>query len=189
MKFIFLLPRTVVLTDEERTAVKGLGLLTMKPILYVLNATGGGAGELPEDLTAFLKKEHAPFVVVDAALEVEIARSAEGDRAGLRADFGMKESGLGALVSAGYGAPRFITFFTTGADETRGWTIVRGANARDAGAAIHTDFRDKFIRAEVVFWKDLVDAEGYPAAREKGLVRTEGKEYIVKDGDVIEFRI
>ena len=181
--------RTVSQTDEEKTAVKGLGLLTMKPILYVLNATGAGAGELPADLTAFLAREHAPFVVIDAALEGEIARSAESDRAALREDFGMKESGLDALIRTGYEALGLITFFTTGADETRGWTITRGTNARDAGAALHTDFRDKFIRAEVVFWKDLVDAGGYPAAREKGLVRTEGKEYIVRDGDVVEFKI
>ena len=189
--------RTISLTDEEKAAVKGLGLLTMKPILYVLNATGSasslqagaGAGELPADLKAFLVREKAPFVVIDAALEGEIARSAEGDRAALREDFGMKESGLDALIRTGYEALGLITFFTTGADETRGWTITRGTNARDAGAALHTDFRDKFIRAEVVFWKDLVDAEGYGPAREKGLVRTEGKEYIVRDGDVIEFKI
>ncbi len=181
--------RTVGLSDEEKVAVKGLGLLTMKPILYVLNATGADTKEIPADLRVFLEKEKAQWVMIDASFEGEIARAAEGDRAGLRADFGIKESGLDALIRAGYEALGLITFFTTGADETRGWTITRGTNARDAGAAIHTDFRDKFIRAEVVFWKDLVDAEGFAAAREKGLVRTEGKEYIVKDGDVMEFRV
>lgn len=181
--------RTVALADEEKVAVKGLGLLTMKPILYVLNAAGGNEKEIPGDLKAFLEKEGAQFIVIDAALEGEIARSSEGDRAALRADFGIKESGMDALIHAGYEALGLITFFTTGADETRGWTIPRDTNAKDAGAAIHTDFRDKFIRAEVVFWKDLVDAGSYPAAREKGLVRTEGKEYVVKDGDVIEFKI
>ena len=82
-----------------------------------------------------------------------------------------------------------ITFLTTGEDETRAWTILRGATAPEAGTAIHTDFKDKFIRAEVVFWKDLLDSGSYAKAREKGFVRTEGKEYVVKDGDVIEFKI
>ncbi|HEY4473596.1 MAG: redox-regulated ATPase YchF [Candidatus Lloydbacteria bacterium RIFCSPHIGHO2_02_FULL_51_22] len=192
--------RTVVLSDEEKVVIRGLGLLTMKPILYVLNSTGADPKDIPADLAAFLEKsrllgdpperrEKAPWVMIDATLEGEIARSSEGDRATLRADFGMKESGLDALIRTGYDALGLHTFFTTGEDETRGWTIKRGADAREAGAAIHTDFRDKFIRAEVVFWKDLLDAGSYPSAREKGLVRTEGKEYIVKDGDVIEFKI
>ena len=189
--------RTVTLSDEEKVVVKGLGLLTMKPIIYVLNSTGADPKDIPADLAAFLEKEkvypeqsrRAPWVMIDATLEGEIARSSEGDRATLRADFGMKESGLDALIRTGYDALGLHTFFTTGEDETRGWTIKRGADAREAGAAIHTDFRDKFIRAEVVFWKDLLDAGSYPSAREKGLVRTEGKEYIVKDGDVIEFKI
>ncbi len=181
--------RTVPLGSEEWALVKSAGLLSAKPVLYILNITGGGEKDIPEDLKNFLKKERATWIALDASLECDIASSPESERTRLREDLGIQESGLDALIRASYEALGLMTFFTTGEDETRGWTIPRDTTAKDAGAAIHSDFRDKFIRAEVVFWKDLIEAGSYSAAREKGLVRTEGKEYIVKDGDVIEFKI
>jgi len=98
------------------------------------------------------------------------------------------ESGLGVLIKKAYELLGLITFLTTGEDETRAWTIKKGDTAPIAGSAIHSDFQEKFVKAEVVFWKDLMDAGSYAKAREQGKLRTEGKEYIVKDGDVIEFK-
>jgi ribosome-binding ATPase YchF (GTP1/OBG family) len=106
----------------------------------------------------------------------------------MRESFNVR-GGIDSLIVAGYDVLDLITFFTTGETETRAWTIKKDSTAPIAGMAIHTDFKDKFIRAEVVFWKDLIDAGSYGKAREKGSVRTEGKEYVVKDGDVIEFKI
>lgn len=134
-----------------------------KPILYVLNTS-----EVNEKVADdFKNKLQGPYIEVDPI-------------------FG---AGVDNLIKAGYSLLNLITFFTTGEDETRAWTIRAGSNAPMAGKAIHTDFKDKFIRAEVINWKDLLDAGSYANARAKGLVRTEGKDYIVKDGDVIEFKI
>ena len=102
---------------------------------------------------------------------------------------GTMHDGIDDLIKKAYSMLGLITYFTTGEKETRAWTIKKGWTAPLAGTAIHNDFKDKFIRAEVVFWKDLLEAGSFATAREKGLVRTEGKEYVVKDGDVIEFRI
>jgi ribosome-binding ATPase YchF (GTP1/OBG family) len=104
-------------------------------------------------------------------------------------ELGVSNDGIDDLIVGAYDLLGLVTYFTTGEDESRAWTIKKDSTAPVAGMAIHTDFRDKFIRAEVIQWKDLLDAGSYAAAREKGLVRTEGKEYIVKDGDVIEFKI
>lgn len=151
------------LDEKEFVCIKNLQLLSAKPILYVLNMS-----EVSEkNLTEIKEKIPGPYVIVDP----------------------MFEKGLDDLIKKSYETLDLITFFTTGADETRGWTIKRGSTAPEAGAAIHTDFRDKFIRAEVIEWDKLLEAGSYPNAREKGLLRTEGKEYIVQDGDVIEFKI
>ncbi len=112
---------------------------------------------------------------------------ADEDRANFRGELGVPEDGLADLIRGAYETLDLISFLTTGKDETRAWTIARGSTAPVAGAAIHNDFLTKFIRAEVIEWNKLLEAGSYPAAREKGLVRTEGKEYLVKDGDVIEF--
>lgn len=186
--------RTVSLTDEEEKEVRKLNLLTAKKMLYVLNVQSGGTNldEIAdgrwEKLLAFFKEEGASHVIVDAALEGDLNAVADADRSAMRESFGVR-GGIDHLIVAGYDLLDLITFFTTGETETRAWTIQRGWTAPWAGTAIHTDFKDKFIRAEVVFWKDLIDAGSYGKAREKGLVRTEGKEYVVKDGDVIEFKI
>jgi hypothetical protein len=147
------------LNSDEKLKIKSLNLLTLKPMLYVLNTS-----EANENLEV---KAPGAFVKVDTVFE----------------------KGFDDLITESYKLLGLETFFTTGEDESRAWTIKIGSTAPEAGMAIHTDFKDKFIRAEVINWQDLLNAGSYAGARSKGLVRTEGKEYIVKDGDVIEFLI
>ncbi len=147
------------LSEEEKLVIKSLNLLTLKPMLYALN-------------------------VSEATSNVDIQLP------GLSVKIDpVFEKGFDEMIQKSYELLDLETYFTTGIDETRAWTIKKGSTAPVAGMAIHTDFKEKFIRAEVVFWKDLLDAGSYAEARAKGKVRTEGKEYIVKDGDVIEFKI
>ena len=150
---------TTNLSEDEKLKIKSLNLLTLKPMLYVLNVS-----EANENVAIEIP---GLFVKVDPVFE----------------------KGLDDLIKKSYELLGLETFLTTGEDETRAWTIKVGSTAPIAGTAIHTDFKDKFIRAEVINWKTLLDAGSYVNARAKGLVRTEGKEYIVKDGDVIEFKI
>lgn len=183
------------LSDEERLAVRGLQLLTLKPIMYILNKKAGGHNldEMKDprytELVQFIESMGSTYAVVDAAIENELRDVADEDRENLRREFGVFNDGIDDLIRAGYRLLGLMMYFTTGEDETRAWTVKVGASAPEAGQAIHTDFKDKFIRAEVVAYDKLVEAGSYPKAREKGWVRTEGKEYIVKDGDVIEFKI
>lgn len=189
------LARSVVLADDEAPLVKTLHLLTMKPILYVLNKKAGGKNlddmkdERYDKLLAYIKSLGAHYVVVDAGVEHELSQFEGDEKEMFRAELGSKDDGVNELIKKSYEMLGLMTYFTTGEVETRGWTIKAGSTAPVAGMAIHTDFKDKFIRAEIIFWKDLLDAGSFATAREKGLVRTEGKDYIVKDGDVIEFKI
>lgn len=183
------------LTDEERELVKSAHLLTTKPFLYVLNKKAG-ALNIDEDndprwvtLLEYLEANNAKWVLVDAGVEQELRDLAADDKEQFRREFGVFDDGLDALIKAGYELLGLMTYFTTGEDETRAWTIAKNSTAPIAGTAIHTDFKEKFIRAEVIPWEKLLEAGSYGAARDKGWVRTEGKEYIVKDGDVIEFKI
>lgn len=195
----------VQLTPENQVKIAGLHLLTAKPILHVLNKKAGAKNldelqpasvnsssetkdERWQKLKQFLDEKNRPYVFVDAGVEHELSAFEGEEKETFRKELGAKDDGINNLIRKSYEMLGLITFLTTGEDETRAWTIPRGATAPEAGTAIHTDFKDKFIRAEVVFWKDLLDAGSYAKAREKGLVRTEGKEYVVKDGDVIEFR-
>jgi len=162
--------------EGEAELVKDLHLLTMKPVLYIYNTSN--SSEIPEGLKA---KKH---VVLDIKLEEELSSMTKEEMNELEV-----ESGIDKLIKESYDLLGLMNYFTTGPEETRAWTIKKGSTAPEAGAAIHTDFKEKFIRADVINWQDLLDAGSYAAAREKGLLRTEGKEYIVKDGDVIEFRI
>ena len=181
------------LTEDERKRVQQLNLLTMKPILYGLNRKSGGHNldELADgraDRTFDLIKQlGSEYVYLDAATERELNDVAEEDKQSFRQELGVHEDGLTELIRAAYHTLDLISFFTTGPEETRAWTIQRGSTAPIAGAAIHTDFQTKFIRAEVVACNDLLATGSYAAAREQAKVRTEGKEYIVKDGDVIVF--
>lgn len=182
------LASSVVLTPEEEEVLKGMHLLTKKPILYALNKKSGDKEANVEETVTYIKSLGSDYVVVDAKTNEEVKEMEGTERQEFLKELGA-DDGIDLLIKKSYEVLGLETFFTTGEDETRAWTIQKGSSAREAGAAIHTDFRDKFIRADVIFWKELLDVGSYAAAREKGLIRTEGKEYIVKDGDVIEFKI
>lgn len=181
------------LSEAEQELVRHLNLLTMKPILYALNrkSNGHNLDELADGRAArayeLIEALGSRYVFLDAATERELNDVADEDRSGFRRELGAPEDGLAALIRGAYDALGLISFFTTGVDETRAWTIQAGSTAPEAGAAIHNDFLEKFIRAEVVATSDLLAAGSYAAAREAAKVRTEGKEYVVKDGDVIVF--
>ncbi|MCX6717998.1 MAG: redox-regulated ATPase YchF [Candidatus Staskawiczbacteria bacterium] len=164
-------------TEDEKETLKNYQLLTFKPRLYLLNGK-------PEEVLSDIGSP-TNSLIIDVATEYE----SEGLSREERVELGLPElSETDILVKKSYELLDLITFLTTGEDETRAWTIKKGERAPAAGSAIHTDFENKFVKAEVVFWKDLLEAGGYPKAREQGKLRTEGKEYVVKDGDVIEFR-
>ena len=183
----------VGLSPEEQKCIAYLNLLTMKPILYALNKKSGGNNldEHPdgraERAFELIQELGGHYVFLDAATERELNDVADADRAGFREELGVSEDGLAGLIRGAYDTLGLISFFTTGTDETRAWTIKKGSTAPVAGAAIHNDFLDKFIRAEVVSTEDLLAAGSWAAARESAKVRTEGKDYIVKDGDVMVF--
>ena len=181
------------LTDDEKKSVSHLNLLTMKPVLYALNRKSGGHNldevndGRAERAFELIKSLGSSYVMVDAATERELNDVAESDKQGFRQELGVSEDGLAGLIRGAYETLGLISFFTTGEDETRAWTIKEGSSAPVAGSAIHNDFLEKFIRAEVVSTDDLLATGSWAAAREAAKVRTEGKEYIVKDGDVMVF--
>lgn len=183
------------LTEEEWEITRQLHLLTAKPVLYVLNKQSGGHNldesndERFQKLLSHIEDSHAQYVIVDAAIEAELSQIHPDDRDVFRQEFGAMDSGVDDMISAGFKLLHLISYFTTGETETRAWMIPENATAPEAGAAIHSDFKDKFIRADVIRWDELLSAGSYAKARESGLVRTEGKDYIVRDGDVIEFKI
>ena len=188
---------SVVLDEKELPVMKSVHLLTTKPILYVLNKKAGAKNLDTSDpvkfkeLTNYIESQESKWVIVDARLEEELKDFEGNEKTEMRAALEAKhtDDGINNLIRSGYELLGLITYFTTGEDESRAWTIGKGWTAPMAGTAIHTDFKDKFVRAEIVEWDKLLAAGSYGVAREKGLVRTEGKEYIVKDGDVIEFKI
>ena len=169
---------------------KELQLLTAKKFIYVFNSSEKQVQEnwLPSGKVAD-KIGNSPFVIISAKIEAELADLNESERKEFLNTLDLKESGLDQLIRTGYQALKLITFLTTGEDETRAWTIPMDSTAPRAGRAIHSDFEQKFIRAEVISYADLIKSGSLKSAREQGLLRTEGKEYIVKDGDVIEFKI
>jgi hypothetical protein len=183
------LASTLTFADEEKKIVKSMHLLTMKPIIYVLNAKNGSKRVDTTDLMKFFETSGSKYVVVDAAIEQELSAFEGAEQDEYRKAMEVKDDGVNDLIKRGYEILDLITFLTTGEDETRAWTTKRGSTAPEAGTAIHTDFKEKFIKADVVNWQDLLTSGSYGAAREKGLIRAEGKEYIVKDGDVIEFKV
>ena len=189
------LASSVTVDEFEMPFLKSLHLLTSKPFMYVLNKKSGGKNldELKDArwdaLLAFLNNSKASWVIVDAGIEQELKDFEGADKKEMREGLGAKDDGIDNLIKKGYELLNLITYFTTGEKETRAWTIGRGWTAPMAGTAIHGDFKDKFIRAEVIEWDKLIESGSFGAAREKGLLRTEGKEYIVKDGDVMEFKI
>jgi len=167
--------------------------LATKPMLYVLNKESGGHNldEMQDDprwqaLMAFFKQKNATWVVVDANVENDLRELLTEDKTSFRREYGLFDDGINTLIKAGYELLGLMSFYTTGKDETRAWTIKKGSTAPVAAGAIHTDFKEKFIRAEVINCDKLTEAGSYAKARELGLIRTEGKEYIVQDGDVME---
>jgi GTP-binding protein YchF len=187
------LANALEMTKEERALIKSLHLLTMKPFLYVCNKKNDAYNldenndERWQELTAFFGETGAAHVIVDAGVEHELKDLEESEKNEFRREYGSQDSGIDALIRACYSLLGLMSFFTTGEKETRAWTIKVGSTAPEAGAAIHSDFQTKFIRAQIVSFSDLVTAGSVAKAREAGKLRTEGKEYIVKDGDVVEF--
>jgi GTP-binding protein YchF len=183
--------RQVSLNAEEAEVLQGLGLLTQKPIIYAANvaeddlATGN---QFVEKVRAIASQENAQVVVVSAQVEAELVELPEADKADFLESLGVEEGGLKSLIRATYTLLGLQTYFTCGPKETRAWTIHAGMSAPQAAGVIHSDFERGFIRAETVAYKDLVAQGSMNAAKEKGLVRSEGKEYIVQEGDVMLFR-
>lgn len=183
--------RQVKLTEEEELMIQVLGLLTRKPIIYAANVSEddlASGNEWVEKVRAIAAAENAQVVIVSAQVESELIELSEEERADFLESLGVQEGGLKSLIRATYELLGLRTYFTTGPKETRAWTIRAGMSAPQAAGVIHTDFERGFIRAETVAYQDLVTAGSMPAAKEKGLVRSEGKEYIVQEGDVMLFR-
>jgi GTP-binding protein YchF len=189
------LANSVSFDEEEMKLVRELHLITMKPFLYVLNKQSGGKNldemkdERWEKLMSYFAENKYHYVIVDAKIEDELKEFEGEEKEEMRKEMNAHDSGVDGLIKAGYDLLGLDTYLTTGEMETRAWTVKRGSTAPRAAAAIHTDFETKFIRAEVVSYDDLVAAGSMSEARTKGTLRTEGKEYVVKDGDVIEFKI
>ena len=176
---------------EEERVFRQAQLLTSKPVLYVCNVDEGAAAQgnaLSARVFEKAKAEGAEAVVVSAAIEADIVTMPPEDRAEFLADLGLTETGLARVIRAGYELLHLITFFTVGPKEARAWTIFRGAKAPQAAGAIHTDFEKGFIRAETMGYQDYVDHGGEAGAREAGKWRSEGKDYVVHDGDIMLFR-
>jgi len=182
--------RALDLYEEEKAVLCTLSLLTAKPTLYVANVREDGFKGNPhlEAVRRHAATEGAPVVAVCAAIEAEIADMSAEDKAVFLADMGMSEPGLNRVINAGYALLGLQTFFTAGPKEVKAWTVRRGATAPQAAGVIHTDFEHGFIRAEVIAYEDYVTHKGEQGAKEAGRMRVEGKDYVVKDGDVIFFR-
>ncbi|RMF02881.1 MAG: redox-regulated ATPase YchF [Alphaproteobacteria bacterium] len=183
--------RHVERTAEEERAFKALNLLTSKPVLYVCNvdeasaATGNAYSRAVEARAA---EEGAGVVVISAKIEEELAQLDEQERGEYLRELGLSEPGLNRLIRAGYALLGLITFFTAGPKEARAWTVPRGTLAPRAAGVIHTDFEKGFIRAETISYDDFIACNGEQGAKEAGKMRLEGKDYVVKDGDVMHFR-
>ena len=180
--------RTAQLSKEEQAVIRPLFLLTMKPTMYVANVGDEGSQPLLERVNAYAAKEGAPVVPISASIEAQIADLSDEDKKLFLEDMGMDEPGLNRVVRAAYQLLGLQTYFTAGPKEVRAWTVRAGATAPQAAGVIHTDFERGFIRAEVASYDDFVEHGGELGAKEAGKLRLEGKDYTVRDGDVIHFR-
>jgi hypothetical protein len=182
--------RSVALSKEEQFVLKPFFLLTAKPAMYVANVAEHGFENNPllDRVEKHAKLEGAPVVPICAAVEAQIADLSDEDKQVFLADMGMKEAGLDRLIRAGYALLGLQTFFTAGPKEVRAWTVPVGATAPQSAGVIHTDFERGFIRAEVIAYDDYVVRGGEQGAKEAGKLRLEGKDYVVRDGDVMHFR-
>ncbi|MDO4395557.1 MAG: DUF933 domain-containing protein, partial [Clostridia bacterium] len=185
--------RAMDVTEEEDEFIRGLDLLSYKPIIYVANvseddAADDGNNEYVQQVREFAATEDAEVVVVCAEIEQEISELDDDEKAMFLEELGISESGLDKLIKASYHLLDLISYLTAGEDECRAWTIKRGTKAPQAAGKIHTDFERGFIRAETIAYDKFIECGGNMAtAKEKGLLRSEGKEYVVKDGDIITF--
>jgi ribosome-binding ATPase len=184
--------RDIKLSDEEADEVKLLTLLTAKPILIALNSSESDlkvAGKTEKEFAEKFGVNEDQVIVVSAKIEEELAGLGEDDAREYLKDLGVEKSGLERLIKKAFATLGLITFLTAGEKEVRAWTIRLGSTSLMASGTIHTDFMQKFIKADVLQWQDFVEVGGWKLSREKGLVRQEGREYLVSDGDVIEFKI
>ena len=175
--------RSFVIGEDEELILRDLHLITMKPMLYVVNIDEASVGT---------KKEFnldGPYIEISAKLEAELAELGEEDAKAYMADLGITETGLDKLVVAGYKLLDLVTYFTSGEPETRAWTVKKGAKGPEAAGVIHTDFIKGYIKADVVNWKDFVEYKGWSGIKTSGKLRLEGKEYVVEDGDTVYFHV
>ena len=185
--------RMMEFDDEQKNLVNQLFLITSKPVLYAANLSDGDihnyeANPFYKELVAYASKENSLVMVICAKIEEEIAQLEDTEKEAFLDELGLKESGLDRLIKASYKLLGLISFLTAGQQEVRAWTIVKGTRAPQAAGKIHSDFERGFIRAEVVSYDDLISLGSYNAAKEKGLVLSQGKDYVMKDGDVTLFR-
>ena len=186
--------RTVELDEDEQKLFNDTPLLTMKPVIYVANVSEDEAGSEPTgnplymSLKKFAEEEHSQILSVCASIEAEIAELDADEKKMFLEDMGIEESGLDRLIKASYSLLGLISYLTAGPKEVRAWTITKGTKAPQAAGKIHSDFERGFIRAEIVAFDDLIKLGSMNAAKESGLVRSEGKEYVIKDGDIVLFR-
>lgn len=185
--------RSIELSEDDLAIIRDLHLLTLKPVLYAANVSEDGVADAAnnpyvQQVQEFAAAENAAVVPISAKVESEIAELDGEDKAMFLEELGLAESGLNLLIKAAYRLLGLYTYFTAGVQEVRAWTIINGTKAPQAAGVIHTDFERGFIRAEVVSYDDLVAAGSMNGAKERGQLRLEGKEYIVKDGDVMHFR-
>jgi ribosome-binding ATPase YchF (GTP1/OBG family) len=185
--------RGLELDQDDEKRIRGFQFLSRKPLLAVLNIGERDAGRMPEIETqyrdgALAGRPRTAVTAICGKIEAELAELSTEDAKDYLASFGLAESGLERLISATYALLGLMSFLTAGETEVRAWTIPANSTAVKAAGAIHSDFEKKFIRAEVVNWKALIEQSGYPGVRHKGLLRLEGKDYVVKDGDVLVIR-
>ena len=184
------LVRTLDLDDDQKKLIRDLFLLTIKPTMYIANVSDDGFDNNPllDTVIEYASKEGAPVVPVCAAIEAEMVELDDDEKAEFLAEMGLDEPGLNRVIRAGYQLLGLQTYFTAGPKEVRAWTVPIGATAPQAAGVIHTDFEKGFIRAEVISYDDFIQYQGEHGAKEAGKLRLEGKDYIVKDGDVMHFR-
>ncbi|WP_071026764.1 redox-regulated ATPase YchF [Peptoniphilus raoultii] len=186
--------RTVALNDEEEKIIKNFALLSSKPVIFVANVNeddaknDGASNEMVQKVKEYAKKLGDETCVISCEIEAEIAELSEEEKEEFLKELGFSESGLDKLIKSSYKLLGLISFLTTGEMESRAWTIKKGTKAPEAAGKIHSDMERGFIKADTISYEDLVSAGSTAAARDKGLIRSEGKEYVIKDGDVVVFK-
>jgi len=185
--------RSLGFSDEELNLIKSFSLLSLKPVLYVCNISeedliGENDNEYVKQVKEYAAKENSEVIVVSAKIESEISQLSAGEKEEFLQELGIKESGLDKLINASYDLLGLMSFLTAGEKEVRAWTIKKGTKAPQAAGKIHSDMERGFIRAEVINYEELIECGGMNKAKEKGLVRIEGKDYVIQDGDVVLFR-